>query len=78
MLFEQHISGLGSPSIGSAVITASQVTDLLAGLWYINVHTGLNLPGEIRGQVSVSEPGSFALLGLGLFGLAFFRRRFAR
>ena len=36
---------------GSAVIDDTQEQDLLADLWYINVHTELNTTGEIRGQV---------------------------
>jgi hypothetical protein len=38
--------------IGSAVIDDTQETDLLAGQWYINIHTALNASGEIRGQVT--------------------------
>jgi hypothetical protein len=45
------ISGLTSPSIGNTIITAAQGTDLLNGLWYINIHTGQFPGGEIRGQV---------------------------
>jgi hypothetical protein len=45
------ISGLVSPSIGSAFITPAQAADLLADLWYINVHTAQFPGGEIRGQV---------------------------
>lgn len=47
-------SGLPSPSIGSATLTAAQATELLDGLWYINAHTTLNGGGEIRGQVVVA------------------------
>ncbi len=36
---------------GSAVVSDQQADDLLAGLWYVNLHTALNPPGEIRGQV---------------------------
>lgn len=35
----------------SAAITAAEEADLKAGLWYVNVHTALNPPGEIRGQL---------------------------
>ena len=40
-----------SPATGSATLTDEQAADLLAGRWYINVHTAANRPGEIRGQV---------------------------
>ncbi len=42
---------LASPIEGSATLTDAQATDLLAGNWYINIHTADNKPGEIRGQV---------------------------
>jgi len=32
-------------------ITEEEETDLLAGLWYINIHTDVNEGGEIRGQI---------------------------
>jgi hypothetical protein len=62
------ISGLTSPTIGDTVITAPQVAFLLAGLWYINVHTATNPDGEIRGQVAaVPVPATLPLLlGAGL------------
>ena len=44
-----------SPSIGSATITAPQADDLLAGLWYINIHTDVQPGGEIRGQVQIAD-----------------------
>lgn len=48
------IQGIGvdnNPAIGSASITAAQGDDLLAGLWYVNLHTSTESGGEIRGQV---------------------------
>ena len=42
-----------SPIEGSATLTSSQVFDLRAGLWYVNLHTAANPGGEIRGQVLV-------------------------
>jgi len=41
-----------SPAEGSAVLTDAQAADLLAGKYYINVHTAANPGGEIRGQVT--------------------------
>ena len=47
------ISGLASPSIGSAIIPAGDVTQILDGLWYINIHSNDFFLGEIRGQVEI-------------------------
>jgi hypothetical protein len=44
---------LASPITGSATLTPAQAADLLAGKWYVNLHTAANPGGEIRGQVSV-------------------------
>ena len=41
-----------SPVQGSAVLTADQAADLLAGKWYVNLHTAANPGGELRGQVT--------------------------
>jgi hypothetical protein len=41
-----------SPAEGSAVLTDAQAADLMAGKYYINVHTAANPGGEIRGQVT--------------------------
>jgi len=58
------ISGISSPSIGSTVITALQGNDLLAGLWYINIHSTVDPGGEIRGQVLPSPAaGELAING---------------
>ena len=40
-----------SPLKGSADLTDAQAADLLAGKWYVNIHTKANPGGEIRGQV---------------------------
>ena len=40
-----------SPAEGSATLTPAQIADLMAGKWYVNVHTAQNPGGEIRGQV---------------------------
>ncbi|MGI0015969.1 MAG: CHRD domain-containing protein, partial [Nitrososphaera sp.] len=49
------ISGLDSPMNGSAVLTPEQASSLLDGRIYINIHTGSNPNGEIRGQVSCEQ-----------------------
>jgi hypothetical protein len=41
-----------SPVEGSATLTDAQAADLLAGKYYVNVHTAANPGGEIRGQVT--------------------------
>ena len=46
-------AGLVSPITGSATLTPTQVADLSAGKWYVNLHTAANPGGEIRGQVTV-------------------------
>ncbi|MGB5716861.1 MAG: CHRD domain-containing protein [Gammaproteobacteria bacterium] len=70
------ISGLSSPSIGSTTISDTQEADLLAGLWYINIHTDLFSGGEIRGQVQVVPiPAAIWLFGSGLLGLIGISRR---
>ena len=57
-------------------ITAGEGTDLLAELWYLNIHSSSCAGGEIRGQVlfpvnvhSSSVHGMMVLV-LGLMGLA--------
>jgi hypothetical protein len=69
--------GVGSnPAIGSAILTASQESDMLAGLWYVNVHSNDFLGGEIRGQVNVVPiPAAVWLFGSALAGLGWMRRR---
>lgn len=43
------------PLEGSAEITAEQAEGLMAGRWYVNLHTEANPQGEIRGQVVQAE-----------------------
>jgi hypothetical protein len=41
-----------SPVDGNATLTDAQAADLLAGKYYVNIHTAANPGGEIRGQVT--------------------------
>ena len=42
-----------SAAESTATLTDSQAADMLAGKWYINVHTAANPGGEIRGQLII-------------------------
>jgi hypothetical protein len=46
---------LSSPFTGEATLTAAQVNDLMAGKWYVNLHTAAYPGGEIRGQVNANN-----------------------
>ncbi|MEM9081373.1 MAG: CHRD domain-containing protein [Verrucomicrobiota bacterium] len=67
-----------SPSVGSNVLLdATQENQLLAGTWYVNIHTSVFGGGEIRGQVTASqvpEPSS-AILSLSALSVLLLRRR---
>ena len=77
----------GSPKIGSVTVDAGQAADILANLWYANIHTDHSFGGEIRGQVVQVGGGvpllplpALALLALLLLGAALWlirRRTFA-
>lgn len=41
-----------SPIQGQATLTEAQAADLLAGKWYVNLHTAKNPGGELRAQVA--------------------------
>lgn len=75
------IATLFNPSSGSAIISASQAADLLAGLWYVNIHTTFSPGGEIRGQVvrervaNVSAPSVLSVFLLSIIGVFYFRRK---
>jgi len=49
------ISGLSSPMIGSTTLSPGQGADLLAGNFYINIHSTAHSAGEIRGQVRLTD-----------------------
>lgn len=46
-----HITPPISPAKGEATLTEAQGAEVLAGMWYVNVHTPSYPGGELRGQV---------------------------
>ena len=44
-----------SPLEGQATLTAAQAADLLAGKWYVSIHTATHPGGEIRGQLILRD-----------------------
>lgn len=48
-------AGDQQPFKGTATLTSEQMADLMAGRWYVNIHTAANPPGEIRGQVTKAQ-----------------------
>jgi hypothetical protein len=62
--------------LGTVYTVAQQEADLIAGLWYVNIHTTQSAGGEIRGQISmVPEPGALLLLAGGVVLATWSRRR---
>ncbi|HVR36835.1 MAG TPA: CHRD domain-containing protein [Methylomirabilota bacterium] len=61
---------------GSGFTVSEQLDQVLANMWYINIHSDDFGGGEIRGTIElVPEPSTFALLGLGAAGLVCWRFR---
>jgi hypothetical protein len=51
----QSIGATSSPFFGVVIFSPTQITDLLLGRFYVNLHTTNNPAGEIRGQLGGFE-----------------------
>ena len=45
------VGSLQSPISGAATLNTVQAADLIAGRWYLNLHTAAHPGGEVRGQI---------------------------
>ena len=66
--FYSAVSGGGVPGgTGPFMLTASQMDELINGLWYVNITSYAYPDGQLRGQIlPVPEPSALALLGIGV------------
>lgn len=44
-----------SPLEGQAILTPAQAAELMAGKWYVSIHTAAHPGGEIRGQMILRQ-----------------------
>lgn len=73
-----NIGALPSPIDGSATLSQAFADELLAGLWYINIHSTVVSAGEIRGQVQVVpeiSSLSLAAIAVATFAAARWKRK---
>jgi hypothetical protein len=49
---------LGTPKVGQTTLSPEKQAEMLAGLYYVNVHSTNCLGGEIRGQILLTEAGT--------------------
>jgi hypothetical protein len=64
--------------LGQQIAVSDEVEHWIKSGWtYVNVHSSAHTGGEIRGHyfAATPEPGTVALLGLGLAALAFVKRK---
>jgi hypothetical protein len=71
--FSNQATGNGTVS-GTVVLNATAEASLAASRLYVNIHSGTNGGGEIRGNI-VPVPEPSALAGVALAGMAALRRR---
>jgi hypothetical protein len=72
-------SAIGTQTIGTLMFAIANAPLILTVNGFAGVGTGMPIAASYSGTVNVTnvpEPGTIALLGLGLFGLGFMRKRF--
>ena len=74
----QILDGATSGTVSASIDFSNNldlVDDLLAGEFYLNIHSQTFTGGELRGTLAVPEPSSMTLLAMAFGSTAFFRRR---
>jgi hypothetical protein len=61
---------------GGGTLAGANITGMINGQTYVNLHTSVFPGGEVRGQlIETPEPASLAVLGIGASALLLHRRR---